>query len=471
MLLKKSSITYIIDFFVLFFFVVSSIIIVFNKSNINLIYQLSLIVLASCLIANFKKNKNDFLVLLFFISNFVFLNGRLLISIVKKIPLKGMYFAPYIFTDETVLFMAQVLFFNNFGIFLGRTIGNYIIKDNIKKNKKIYIKIKKIYILIIIIFLFSIIYTINLIIIVNKLGYLAKFNGVTEKSSIWMGKLHIVVNFFNPLIFTYLSVFNKEDFKNKKKVIILFFINSLLMSLTGGRGVIIYSIFFLLWYVYKYYNLKINLIKLAILGIALISFSFYISSRRTLDEKETFRIANFEKIYDFLNEQGGSISHIGYYKDYPQIKVKNKPMIFSFILGGPEKLINKVKGQEYNYKESFYNGERVSSIINEELFKKGHGAGGNYLIEMLEIGGCGGVLFFSMIYTLSLQYIQIKLKEYNLLIRVLFLTFIYRSFMAPRAHYLTIGVLDLVGLFVIYIFLKFVGKDKLNNEKNNFQNI
>lgn len=84
--------------------------------------------------------------------------------------------------------------------------------------------------------------------------------------------------------------------------------------------------------------------------------------------------------------------------------------------------------------------------------KKGHGAGGNYLIEILEIGGCGGVSFFSMIYTLSLQYIQIKLKEYNLLIRVLFLTFIYRNFMAPRAHYLTIGVLDLAGLFVIYIF-------------------
>lgn len=163
-----------------------------------------------------------------------------------------------------------------------------------------------------------------------------------------------------------------------------------------------------------------------------------------------------------------SISYIGYYKDYPQIKFKNKSIIFSFIWGGPEKLINKVKEQEYNCKESFYNGERVSSIINEELLKKGHGAGGNYLIEILEIGDCGGVSFFSMIYTLSLQYIQIKLKEYNLLIRVLFLTFIYRNFMAPRAHYLTIGVLDLAGLFVIYIFLKFVGKDKLNNEKNNF---
>lgn len=83
------------------------------------------------------------------------------------------------------------------------------------------------------------------------------------------------------------------------KVLILFLTLKFCESLSSGRGGIIGCLLFTLWYFYKFLKLKINLSRLAIIGLLLVSLCFYISNRRNFDSKQNFKIVGVEKIYDF----------------------------------------------------------------------------------------------------------------------------------------------------------------------------
>lgn len=417
------------------------------------------------LILSYNKKKVNFLLLLFFISNIVFLYGKVYLTILREQKLIGMFFAPYCFGSETYINIIKILNYNILGIFLGIFLGEiYLKKIKRKKSEKKDVKIINfIFFIILITSIISIFLSYKYSKIVNLHGYLSSFNGVADKV---FGELNsklsfVFINTFTYLLFIWLSLF--EDIKNKKLyiVLIILFIVKFTENLSGGRGKTISCIFFILWYVYFLLNKKIDLKKLIIIGILSVSLCFFLASKRNIKEKLYFKISGITKIVEFLDEQGGSISLLGYYIDNEEkLHILERPMIFSFLLGGPEKIISKITNQKYEYKTSFYLGERMSFIMNRDYFEKGAGTGGNYIVEMYDFGGRVGVVILTAILIFFLYYIQINFLYMNVFKRSYVLYFIYSVFLLPRTHYLAIGITGSLILLFYNLFLIYMKNKK-----------
>lgn len=431
---------------------------ILNKETSQIIFLIQVPLILLYLLLTLKKQKNNFLILLFFICNIVFLYGKIYIKIIKNEKLLGMFFASYLFNIDTFLEIVKVINYNLFGIILGIFLYQIYIHKNKsnKKIKKINLKIYMYHILLIIGSI-SIILSYKLSQIVNSYGYLSLYNGIAKKvfGNIQSQALFLFSNIFISLIFIILTTFN--DSKKKKYyigVLTLFLIFKFSESLAGGRSGIIGCLLFILWYSHKFLKIKINLLKLIMIGLLSVSLCFYISSKRDVGNKQNFKVVGVEKIYEFLDEQGGSISLLGYYIDNKEkLNINTKPMIFSFLLGGPEKIICKVTHQKYQPERSFYNGERISSVINPKLYKAGYGTGGNYLVEMYDLGRKFGVIFWTALLIFFLYYIQDNFLYMGLFKRMFSLYYIYNIFLLPRTHYLAIGITGSVFLIFIYLII------------------
>lgn len=429
---------------------------ILNKETSKIIFLIQVPLILLYLLLTFKRQKNNFLILLFFICNIVFLYGKIYIKIIKNEKILGMFFAKYFFSTETFLEMIVISNCNLFGILLGIFLYQTYINKN-KSNKKIkniFLKNYVFYFFLIIGFI-SIMLAYKLSRLVNLYGYLSLFNGIAQQNFGYF-KNHLLVlfsNVFMALTFILLATFN--NFKKKRyylTILIFLVVFRFCENLAGGRGRTIGCLLFILWYLYKFKDLKINLSKLIIIGFLSVSLCFYLSSRRNIENKQNFKVVGIEKIYEFLDEQGGSISLLGYYIDNKEkLDINNKPMIFSFLLGGPEKIIYKVTHQKYQPEKSFYNGERISSVINPKLYKAGYGAGGNYFVEMYDFGGKFGVIFWTILLIFFLYYIQDNFFYMGLFKRMFILYYIYSIFLLPRAHYLAIGITGSVFLIIVYL--------------------
>lgn len=459
---KNLCILLLISIFLIFFQILNE-----EMSKIVFIIQLPLIFIY--LLTTFKNQKDNFLILLFLICNIVFLYGKVYIKIIKNEKLIGMFFNKCIFSTETFLEMIKVCNYNLLGITLGIFLYKFY-SIHFKKNKEstnIDISNNMFYIFLIL-GIISITLAYNLSKIVNINGYLSLFNNTAKQNFGYLKNsiLFLSSNFFVALFFILLSDIKKIKSKKYYIVIfILFFIFRFCENLSGGRGRTIGCLLFILWYSFKFLNLKINLFKLMVIGFLSISLCFYFSSRRNIKNKENFRIIRIEKIFDFLDEQGGSLSLLGYYIDNKEkLDIESRPMICSFILGGPEKILCKLTKQNYNPRESFYNGERISSVINPHLYQSGFGTGGNYLVEMYDLGRKTGVILWTTLLIFFMYYIQEQFIYMTLLKRMFVLYYIYSIFLLPRAHYLAIGITGSIFLIVVYLIIIFTRylKQKFN---------
>lgn len=118
-----------------------------------------------------------------------------------------------------------------------------------------------------------------------------------------------------------------------------------------------------------------------------------------------------------------------------------------------KKIFYKITKQNYNPQRSFYNGERISSVINPELYKAGYGAGGNYLVEMYDFGGQMGVILWTAILIFFLNYIQEAFISTGLLKRMFIIYYICSIFLLPKTHYLAIGITGSILLIFTYLII------------------
>lgn len=448
--------TKILDIFVILYLISCGILLCINKEYFRDVYLITVPIIGIVFFIGIKKNKNDFLIFCFYICNFTFLHGNFYLKLLKNKPLYGMYFSPYRFSQETQNFILIVLLIKVIAIYLARTSVNYLPKLFILRRnyyKKLNINLDKLYKTILVLATISIIYILKIVKITNSLGYLALYNGLLNSELSWWRYLSILVNLANYFILFYL-VLLRGKVQNFRNILIIYFLISFIGSLAGGRGGIVALVFCFAWYLFRYFSLEVNCVKILITGILLISFCFFIANKREHNKIQGFESISIKKIEKFFEEQGESVTLLGFYKDYPKLKIKDKPMILSFLGGGPEKIYTKIFKKKYNPQRSFYNGERISSVVNYNLYKIGNGTGGNYLVEMLEVGEFIGIFILTLVYVFFLEFIQLNFFKMNIFFRMFSFLFIQLSFIAPRAHYLTLGITNIFYIVFSYYFIR-----------------
>lgn len=451
-------------------------IVIFREISSNLIFlniqrNLNLGIYFLCLIKSYRKFNKNYSIFLFLISLFIFIYGR--VNFIWLLPNrleKLIYFLKI--SDLTIgmkYFIADLIFCNILGIYLALI----FCKDIKYKHKNIiykknYLKIIKILVLFSLPFFIYTEYSFlkNL----SKYSYLELFKiGAQNIKSNNILYIEIIRNLYIGLI--YLGLL----FVSKKKSEKIFFIGNFIffnavLTLRGQRGYLITAIFFVIYYICHMYEIELKIKKIFLLGIILILFSQFFSSYR-IKNINGKKIAVIKKIEYFIYEQGVSGGFLVVPKVLKTLYEKNNLFILGPYLGG------KLNGQsEKNIpiikKEKVPLAPKISYLLDRELYLKGAGTGGNYILEMFDIGGKIGIIIFSYIFI----FITIKISEYikygkmNIIRYLLILKF-SNLFLSPRNNYLyfAIGKNALILSIGIYALIYFIVKTFEKKEQMKYE--
>lgn len=403
--------------------------------------------------------KNYMIISLFLITLFTFQYGRMiLLPLLCNIEISITWFYNYIFTKSTLYFMYDLLFFNLIGIFLCILyFDDKKIKLEERQEEEDFFRcIKKIIILLFgISFLFFIV---NNFIFLKELytkgNYVEIFLTMTSSNSNIL--IRGIAAIFYPLLIILLAFYN-----NKKPINYILFlflvIANFIFSLKGTRAPFINSIFIVIYFYLKKINIKNSIIILLTFSI-LIFFSQFVLNIR-LNEKYT----NFnfrENIIGFLYSQGTTGTYLGLLKDKPELFSRKVPYIFSSVVG--EKIISQTeKNDKVLFSGNIGLAYQLSARSNNEMYKKGYGMGGNYIIEMYDFLGKYGIIFLSFLHTYFSLYFFSNINKFNYYVRILLILILENYFLIPRVSYLPfISYLRISYIVIIYFFLYIVYKFK-----------
>ena len=299
---------------------------------------------------------------------------------------------------------------------------------------------------------------------VMKIGYVKSYLREQEKNL-----LYYFITIFEFLFVIYFGLKPKKSKKILLIVIISIFV-AFVSSFAGSRAVLLMKLVFIIWYLEVQNYLKIKK-RYAILLIFLVFiYSNKIRNLRNTYGKQNYSITRIEKEtiieipLKFLESQNGTASLIGYIKVFPEIVEGEKygKMILSsyytfYNSFFRKELLEKFKSKEIGEKMNDFS--RISYIVNYNHLKKGYGLGGNYIIEMYEVGREIGVLFLSSFFILLIFYLENLFKKDKSVYCNIFVLLVFQSiFMAPRSYYFDFNIREYLwlclGYFVLLNFVK-----------------
>lgn len=424
-----------------------------------------------------RERKKNIMIFYFSICNFIFNTSISLTKIVKnEYILNSMFFTNKVpYTKEISKFVYDILILNNLGILIGIIMIYFFkpIKNRYKIRYEKKIMLKYMTFILLIFFIFILKENLNNIKEVMKMGYAASYLRDIDKNS-----SYYFIALFSILFIIYLGLKPK---KNKKMIIILVvsILIAFISSFSGSRGEFLVKLIFFIWYleVQNYFKIKK---KYAILLVFLVFiYSDRLANIRANYGKNSYsvnRTDNFKIVelpLSFLESQNGTASLIGYIKVFPEIiegENYGKMILYSYYTFYDsffrKELLIQNKSREVGMKIN--NASRISYIVNYDYVKKGNGLGGNYIVEMYEVGREPGVLFLSIFFVLLIFYLENLFKKDKSIYSNIFVLMIFEKiFMAPRSLYFDFNIREYLWICLLYfILLNFIKQIKMTKIEN-----
>lgn len=446
------------DLIVCFLLLLLAIVFTYIVENLNVQYYQLLILITYVLAVLYSMKKDFVIITLFLFSLFIFQYGRLvLLPLLFNKEITISWFRYYEFSQETVKFIYKILFYNILGILFGMLLFKSTKISKIYKKKELSPKTKQIFFYILIIcFVFFIINNfLFLKIFYSYGGYLNYYLGVEiPKVNIF---IRITSAVFYPLLIILLAYYH-ENKKDKYLLYFLFFSTNFIFSLKGARSPLFSSVFILFYLNVKKFKIKNLIVIFCCCSCLIMSLGFFSNIRREEIEKN-FGIK--ERVNEFILSQGITGSFIGLLKDKPELFERKVPYIFSSILG---KKINSREDKNILLPGNINLDTQMSARSNYSMFKNGYGMGGNYIIEMYDLGKTFGILILSFIHTyLSLYFFQ-NLNKFNYYFKVLLFFVLDYYFLIPRASYFP-NIFNIKLGYIVFIYLIILIIDKFFKRK------
>lgn len=439
----------------------------------NLILPMKFIVLLAYFITILLSYLNNQMITFLFLGSlFLFQYGRIILLPLFGYEVEMTWFHYIKFSLETDIFVTDLLFINLLGIYIGNLISK---KNNIKltlsKEKNENIKKKIIFILIFLFLPFYFKFSFEILSTLKNLEYIDYYRiGMSNlNKSNFLEK--ICYNIYLFTIFFGLSL-KKLSKKEKLFFIILNIINTFFTALRGTRAIFLANICFSIWYLSREKIIKLDIKKLIIIGISL--FSLIIGLQNFREKKEV--ISNNSSITKILEKvirsQGTTGTFLCLLKEKTEIFEKDKiPFIISNLIGLRLKPQNKENSNKIINSNNVVLADKMSVTLNRDKYIEGKGMGGNYIIEMFDLGGKFGIIFLSTILTLFLNFIDRNYNSFSWITRSFFIFIIPKIFLIPRFNYfIYIPIKDLIRFLFVY-FLIIVLSEILKNKKmeSNFE--
>ena len=426
-----------------------------------------------------RERKKNIMIFYFSICNFIFNTSISLTKMIKdEYILNSMFFTngvPY--TKEISKFIYNMLILNNLGILIGIIMIYFLkpIKNRYKIRYEKKIILKYIGFILVISFIFILKEDLNNIKEVIKIGYAESYLRVNDKNL-----SYYFITMFSIFLMIYLALKPK---KNKKMMMILIIsiLIAFVSSFSGSRGKFLVKLIFFIWYleVQNYFKIKK---KYAILLVFLVFlYSNKLSNIRANYGKNNYSVSKIESLkimelpLKFLESQNGTASIIGYIKIFPEIvegENYGKMILSSYYTFYDsffrKELLVKNKSKEIGVKIN--NASRISYIVNYNYVKMGGGLGGNYIVEMYEVGREIGVLFLSSFFVLLIFCLENLFKKDKSIYMNIFVLMVFEEiFMAPRSFYFRFEMKKYLwiclGYFILLNFIKQIKIKKIENVK------
>lgn len=445
-------------FFIILFCVLMNLIFEKKEPIIIIILNINIFYLAYKL----REEKKNIMIFYFVACNFIFNTSIALTNYLdNKYLLNSMFFTNNVpFNLEISKFIYDILIINCIGILLGEVIIKFLKgKDNkvLIKNENILLKILFFFFCI----SFGVILILNILEVKDRIsiGYAISYTKEISKNI-----SYYLLTLFNFLIIIYLAL--KPNISIKTKIIVILNIFLLFISSFGGsRGIFLIGFVFFIWYLEVSEIFKLKKRHMFILIFLVAVYSSYISDMREDYGKKSFQYEkiNFKIIEipkNFLKSQNGTSGMIGYIKIFPEIFINEnngKMMFYSFhsfydSIFDKKKLLSNIFNEKLGKRVASVT--RVSYIVNPELVKKGYGLGGNYILEMYEIGKEAGVLIFSILFVLLIYFLENIFKNNNSVYKNIFVLLVFQKiFYAPRSLYFDFNIRKYIYLCLIYFIM------------------
>lgn len=424
-----------------------------------------------------RERKKNIMIFYFSLCSFIFNTSISITQILKnKYILNSMFFTGKVpYTKEISKFVYDILILNNLGILIGIIIIYFLkpVKNRykIRENKKIILKILSSILLVSFIFILK--ENLDNIKEVMKIGYAASYLRVKDKN----------ISYYFLIIFEFIFIFylGLKSKKNKKLIVILIIsiLITFISSFSGSRGKFLEKLVFFVWYleVQNYFKIKKRYAVLLVFLIFIYSSkltdirSNYGKSSYSVGKNEDLKI--LELPIKFLESQNGTASLIGYIKLFPEIidgenygKMILSPYYTFYNSFFRKELLIKNKSKEIGVKMNDFS--RISYIVNYDYVKRGNGLGGNYIVEMYEVGKEIGVLFLSIFFVLLIFYLENLFRRDKSVYSNIFVLLVFQSiFMAPRSYYFNFNIRGYLWLclewFILLNFIKQVKTKEIVN--------
>ena len=454
----KEKLEVLISIFVIFLCILINIIFKMKEQIIIIILSINIFYLSYRL----KENKKNIMIFYFTICNFIFNTSIALTNYLNgQYILDSMFFTYNVpFSLEISTFIYNILIINNLGILIG------ILLIYLKKNIK-NISFSKNKFLLNILFLFfclsfGYVFIENIKEVKNimNVGYVTYYTIKLEKTI-----SYYLITIFNFLIIIFLA-FKPIFIKKKLKIVICLYIILLLISSFGGsRAIFLIGLIFFIWYLEVLEVFKIKNRHMFIMAFLIFLYSDYISITREnygshLYNTQKINLKIIEMPKNFLESQNNTSKMIGYIKIFPDIieGENNGKMMFHFLHTFYNSFFRKdlLLEKSYNEKIGKRNSDfsRISYIVNSNAVKHGHGLGGNYIIEMYELGKELGVFLFSILFVFIIYYLENMFKKNISIYKNIFIILVFQKiFYAPRSYYFDFNIRMYIYICIIFFVL------------------
>lgn len=399
--------------------------------------------------------KNYIVAILYLISLFMFMYGRLILLPLfdQNTTIMITWFKNYSFTNDTVIFIYKILLCNIFGILFAIL--------SFRKNKivsqKIFMPniIKKI--------LFNSLIVTGIFFCINNYFYIKNLYMNGRYLDIYLGENFYSTNFiflligfvFYPILIVILSLYG-NDKKYNKIFFGIYIATNFVYSLRGPRSSLIASIFVVIYFTIKKIKIK-NVIQLIVIFFILVFFSQFMLGFRG-KYKDDIRFHRIVK--EFIYQQGITGTYLGLLKDNKQLFQRKIPYLFSSVFGKSpssqaDKKIDVLSPGNISLKI------QLSARTNYSMYRSGMGMGGNYIIEMYDLAGNIGIFILSFLHMYLGLWIFIDLDRFKPFMKAFFILMLERYFISGRTSFFPeMPLYTSLCICIIYICIFIIKKKK-----------
>ena len=248
------------------------------------------------------------------------------------------------------------------------------------------------------------------------------------------------------IISYYILIASGPQKKDFVRFSLVYFIPLIPILLMGERGDVIVPIMFALWYSKKYYDIKINYIKLALFGFAIITVAFVLTYTRLGDDVGDLSTAII--IVGFLGTSATSFKLLGYYITFKdQIMPHNYPFVFDSLIAG----LTGASGQNLEtLRVRASIGHHLVYTLNPNYYLSGASTGTSYIAECFEFG-VFGIIIGTFVLAYFLYYFDYKLMRSRYMMVFMFTMFTL-IVLSPRGS-LFLGIYDIIKYSIVYFLL------------------